>query len=1363
MKRNSITRRAVGTPRRSARFTALVVFTILFAVFSTRSAGAQFNPPPGAEDPPLFLSPHNLGRGASVTSLDSPRADAVNPAAAGGAERAVLDLSYTGITGFGRDGQGWDGHGVSLGGTLPTRYGSFTGGLSFLTAALPDYNLGTTVGTKFSYARDVWDDLSVGAGVNLDFGGTNDRLALGATLDLGMLYAPPRLLGIDNARLGAAFRGIGYGFRPFEDRSSQPSTFTPVVGLAIPLVDTDDVTLELSSDISAPTFQDGRLDIGTTLSLFDRVDINAGWGASARELIEQDRPRGSLLPSFGISVNFGADLRGRTAEDSLIARQGWDRSEVRTRLAARPLYGSAWAIGSGVNIPLGVTDETPPDVRIDYPEHLYIGPNNSGVNDDLTLPVSITDDRLITGYELRIENDDGEVVRTIQNRTEPPTERNINTFFERLTRVDTGIDVPESIRWNGRSDSGRVVPDGLYRFTLYAWDDNGNEGRSQTHEVSVDTTPPNARITTPFGAERIFSPNDDGTRDRFPIEQEGSEEIEWVGRIVSSEGETVRTWRWTNGSPEPVAWDGQTDDGEFADDGVYSYVLESTDRAGNEFSGRLANIILDTEPTPLGISIDRRYLAPTGNGVNDTITFELDVPVRRNIVSWELTVVDSDGVDVFSRSGGSDGPPERYEFRGRRADGARIAEGDYRARLSMLYRNGNEPVATSAPFTVDVTPPQAVVSGEVSVFAPTGDGNRDVMVLYNEASGGIEWYGRIIDDSGNTIREIEWSGVAPARFEWDGTRSDGSLAPDGTYEYVLEGVDAAGNRGGSEPVSFRMNTQDTDVLVTAEYSAFSPNGNGVRDTIDLFPQLRTTDGVEGYRVIVVDDNDEAVRTFSGSTVPSSLTWDGIDRDGRRASDGRYFARLEVDYETGVTADATTADFRIDTVAPEATISIDERLFSPDGADGRPSVTITQEGDDDIVWTGTVLNEAGEAVRTVRWSDGLEPFIWDGRDDAGNVVRDGRYTYELSGADEAGNSTSKEIDEITVDTRAPRIFLTVEDSGFSPTGTGRHEDIGLELLITPADGADRWTLTIHNENGSAVRTFESEDVRNETAIRWDGLDDRGDLVEQGDYRAELLVEYAKGNRPTTRSPQFEVVTRAPAVSVDLDHRPFTPDGISGPEELEFQIDVDTIASIQSWELEILDRNERFFNEFYGTGRPASVIRWDGRAADGELVISAEDYPYRLHVVDVYGNETSVEGHVPIGILLVRDGDRYKVQIPSITFEPNSPRLVVDENDPRGVQNNAVLDRLVEIFTRYRQYSIVIEGHAVNLTGTEREEEEILEPLSRARAQSVKEGLMDRGLSESRISVVGRGGLDPMVPHDDLDERWRNRRVDFILER
>jgi chemotaxis protein MotB len=32
----------------------------------------------------------------------------------------------------------------------------------------------------------------------------------------------------------------------------------------------------------------------------------------------------------------------------------------------------------------------------------------------------------------------------------------------------------------------------------------------------------------------------------------------------------------------------------------------------------------------------------------------------------------------------------------------------------------------------------------------------------------------------------------------------------------------------------------------------------------------------------------------------------------------------------------------------------------------------------------------------------------------------------------------------------------------------------------------------------------------------------------------------------------------------------------------------------------------------------------------------------------------------------------------------------------------------------------------------------------------------------MTTVGHGGSRPVVPHWDLEERWKNRRVEFVLE-
>ena len=94
--------------------------------------------------------------------------------------------------------------------------------------------------------------------------------------------------------------------------------------------------------------------------------------------------------------------------------------------------------------------------------------------------------------------------------------------------------------------------------------------------------------------------------------------------------------------------------------------------------------------------------------------------------------------------------------------------------------------------------------------------------------------------------------------------------------------------------------------------------------------------------------------------------------------------------------------------------------------------------------------------------------------------------------------------------------------------------------------------------------------------------------------------------------------------------------------------------------------------------------------------------------------------------------------------------------------------MEILGKYSAYKIRIEGHAVsvywdNPDRARREEQEELQPLSLARAEAVKDTLVDLGIAESRMTAVGMGGTQPVVPHGDLENRWKSRRVEFILIR
>ncbi|MDR3200345.1 MAG: OmpA family protein, partial [Spirochaetales bacterium] len=263
-----------------------------------------------------------------------------------------------------------------------------------------------------------------------------------------------------------------------------------------------------------------------------------------------------------------------------------------------------------------------------------------------------------------------------------------------------------------------------------------------------------------------------------------------------------------------------------------------------------------------------------------------------------------------------------------------------------------------------------------------------------------------------------------------------------------------------------------------------------------------------------------------------------------------------------------------------------------------------------------------------------------------------------------------------------------------------------------------------------------------------------------YTAEFSAVYAKGNKPRVSSTPFLLDISAPEANITLEPIPFSPDNDGIDDELAIGLSVRDASPISDWRLLINDRTGKMFNSFAGKGVPAASIIWDGRSSTGELVIAAEDYPFVFTVSDSVGNTRKLEGKIPIDILVIRDGDRLKIRISNINFAPNSPEVVLDSSET-GQKNLSVLNRLVEVLTRYAGYQVLVEGHGNNISGTAREESQELLPLSIARAEEVRKALVSLGLPARRITAEGRGGSQMLFPFSDRDNNWKNRRVEFIL--
>jgi flagellar hook assembly protein FlgD/outer membrane protein OmpA-like peptidoglycan-associated protein len=1363
---------------------------IALCVAALAAVPASADPLEGGSLLSLLGSAQALSSGPTFTALDAPWADRLNPAASAAQQRTVFDAGYTALTDFGK-GQGYGSAGF-IGMSIPKPYGVWNFAITGLTTpgSMEDLPLGSVFQASGGIAKDLSSDLYVGTSADFQFG----KDGWGGGLNLGAIKKLGDVGGFKDLRWGLVLSDIGKGYS-----SDLSAPFTPGGGVRALLVRTNDWKIGVGADLSFPSFQDTAFGLSTGLSFRDMVNFRVAWSQSVRDFTE-NRDR-SLMPAFGLSgvIPLSGKASGGTDESKRDAEQ----AELRPAVAAAPLYGKVWALGGGVTLPLGVIDRNPPKIKADFPATswgpAYISPNNDGIKDTLEIPVKITDERYVMGWALTIADDKGGVVRKIFNKESRPETQGFKGFWDRLTYVKKGVDVPAKLVWNGVADSGQVVPDGNYTATIEAVDDNGNRGSVGPFPIVVKVAPPVVDIVV-LENPPIFSPDGDGNKDTLLIKLSGSVEDLWKAQVSDASGRVVRTLKFEASAPKDWTWDGKGDDGKVVPDGVYSFSISSTDRAGNSVSKKFDNILVNTQQPPIALAIDLATFSPNGDGVKDVVNLMPSVPVKTGIVSWKLSVLDKNNAEVWSRKGSdASALPDRAAFDGRDPVSLKtLPEGQYRAQLSVTYLNGYNPKAESPNFILDITPPSGTVSADRPAFNPAGSPGQNTVRFRQKGVKAAKWTGEVSGPDGQVLRSFSFAPLPDSETEWDGTDDSGRPVPDGVYSYRLKATDIAGNSFASAPVAVSIDTAKKAVRLVADLKAFSPLPGSAKNRLTLVSQVLSNEKVRSYELDVFPMNVAAtggssatapavsaaasapVKTWKDAHgVPPTFVWDGSTDAGTKAPDGRYAAKLSVSYLNGDAADSTSSGFTIDTVAPSVKLSASPLLFSPNPGSKNPAVRFSQKsvpGDD---WTGTVSDAAGNPVKSWTWKGQTADFSWDGKDEAGNTVPDGKYRYDIVSTDAAGNKGSGSVPSITVDQRQVQVFVTASESGISPNGDGYKDTVSFNLIVKLREGIDGWRFALVDKDGAEKSVFagKGNDVPNK--IVWDGRDTSGAVV-QGVYTGVFAVDYLKGDRAEARTQPILVDIDPPKAEVSLTPDIFSPDNDAVNDELTIGLNVSSPCDIATWTFDVMEvavvegaapdtkPAQRLFKSWSGTGMPAKSFTWDGRSDKGELVESATDYPFVFTVTDVLGNTARVEGAISVDVLVIRDGNRLKIKVPSIVFRANGADFNGLDADTLA-NNMKVIKRIAQILNKFKDYSILIEGHAnsegkiggYSATSISNEETKELIPLSSGRAELVKKLLGDDSVDTKRLSTKGMGSSEPVVDFKDSQNRWKNRRVEFIL--
>jgi len=189
---------------------------------------------------------------------------------------------------------------------------------------------------------------------------------------------------------------------------------------------------------------------------------------------------------------------------------------------------------------------------------------------------------------------------------------------------------------------------------------------------------------------------------------------------------------------------------------------------------------------------------------------------------------------------------------------------------------------------------------------------------------------------------------------------------------------------------------------------FSPTGDQVMETMRLALSFGPRESVKSWKLEILDSDQQMKKTYNGdgSKLPRSLSWDGKSDAGSLAQDGKYTARLSVDYGSAFKPGTTTSTpFVLDITPPTGSITLSEPLFSP--IDASPTITLSVDARSRLAkidsWRMEIYDPENHLFRSFDSKWPTQRAVWDGKGIKGDFVLSAEdYPVVVKVRDEFGN-------------------------------------------------------------------------------------------------------------------------------------------------------------------------------------------------------------------------------------------------------------------------------------------------------------------------------------------------------------------------
>jgi len=395
----------------------------------------------------------------------------------------------------------------------------------------------------------------------------------------------------------------------------------------------------------------------------------------------------------------------------------------------------------------------------------------------------------------------------------------------------------------------------------------------------------------------------------------------------------------------------------------------------------------------------------------------------------------------------------------------------------VQVRGVDDPTITGYTRTSDLVPkdstaPMVRVLDPGGPFSPNGDASHDATSIRGRFTESVDWTVRIKNGSGTALYQTTGTGSTFA-VPWNG-KVGGTPVADGTYAVSVTGDDAWDNGAATATRNLVVDTHPPVLanLSPAANSAlwFSPNGDGVRDTVSL---TATNTEMGALVARVVDSNGALVKTWTApnGSAPEAITWDGRTTAGGYAPDGVYTFNVAAQDLAGNTG--SFVGRQVSVVGALRSVSTSRSLFFPqdlDALDRSTTLSFVLSRPMTVSWT--LIDGTGQVVVTrldaVALPAGTQAWTFDGRAADGTMLPRGHYTSLVTASD----GTLVATQSIGFDTDAFRYKLSDTTPGrgqwITITITSAEQLAAISRMNVYQPGVSRWSVALTKVSGRTYK-------------------------------------------------------------------------------------------------------------------------------------------------------------------------------------------------------------------------------------------------------------------------------------------------------